>query len=165
MCAKVRESLEQDEGLDAYVDDTQKATRTARVKAVDVSENALSELPEASCLLALGDSLRELKCSRNRLRQPPLLSLANVPLKVLDASRNEITNDDADTPLPDACALARNLSELDMSGNRLSGTVPTELAALEKLQGRLHLHGNALDNQAAADGGCAGKLPETCEVV
>ena len=34
------------------------------MKAVDVSENALSELPEASCLLALGDSLRELKCSR-----------------------------------------------------------------------------------------------------
>ena len=54
---------------------------------------------------------------------------------------------------------------LDLSGNRLSGTVPTELAALEKLQGRLHLHGNVLDIQAAADGGCAGKLPETCEVV
>ena len=71
VCAKVRESLEQDEGLDAYVDDAQKATRTARVKSVDVSENALSELPEASCLLALGDSLRELKCARNRLRQPP----------------------------------------------------------------------------------------------
>ena len=97
----MRESLEQDEGLDAYVDDGQKASRTARVKSIDISENALSELPEASCLLALGDSLRELKCSRNRLRQPPLLSLANVPLKVLDASRNEITNDDADTPLPE----------------------------------------------------------------
>ncbi len=129
----MRESLEQDEGLDAYVDDGQKAARTARVKSVDVSENALSELPEASCLLALGDSLRELKCSRNRLRQPPLLSLANVPLKVLDASRNEITNDDADTPLPDACALARNLSELDLSGNRLL-RIPRSLFGLQALR-------------------------------
>ena len=128
----MRESLEQDEGLDAYVDDTQKATRTARVKSVDVSENALSELPEASCLLALGDSLRELKCSRTRLRQPPLLALANVPLKVLDASRNEITNDDADTPLPEG-ALSRNLSELDLSGNRLI-RIPRSLFGLQAVR-------------------------------
>ena len=68
--------------------------------------------------------------------------------------------------LPSQLGLLTNLAgTLDLSGNRLSGTVPTELAALEKLQGRLHLHHNALDTQAAADGGCAGKLPETCEVV
>ena len=68
--------------------------------------------------------------------------------------------------LPSQLGLLTNLAgTLDVSGNRLSGTVPTELAALEKLQGRLHLHGNALNTQASADGGCAGKLPETCEVV
>ena len=69
----------------------------------------------------------------NRLTFQPLLSLANVPLKVLDASRNEITNDDADTPLPDSCALARNLSELDMSGNRLI-RIPRSLFGLQALR-------------------------------
>jgi len=118
VCAKVRDSLAQDEGLDAYVDDAQKASRTARVRVVDVSENALSALPEASCFLALGDSLKELRCARNRLRTPPLIGLANVPLKVLNASRNEITNDDQDAALPDG-ALAKSLQELDLSGNRL----------------------------------------------
>ena len=81
-------------------------------------------------------------------------------LEVLNIANNRVHG----TIPPELGQLPR-LRTVYLDQNQLSGTVPTELAALEKLQGRLHLHGNALNTQASADGGCAGKLPETCEVV
>ncbi|KAK6120462.1 hypothetical protein DH2020_045799 [Rehmannia glutinosa] len=126
-------------------------TNCTRLTVVDIFDNMLTgSLP--STITNLTTQLRKLTIGINRIHGtiPPDLSVNNfsgvIPREIMSISSLSIYLDLSYNALfgsvPSEVGLLRDLSDLDLSHNRLSGIFPNTISGCISLQ-RLHLDGNS----------------------
>ena len=114
------------------------------LQMLDLDKNFIEELPSDITLPVGGGSLQHLYLSNNKLTTIPDELFKLKQVTNLWLSNNRITS-----TIPSGIGMMTNLQELDLESNLLEGSIPTELYSLSKLH-TLVLHDNMLSGSISS---------------
>ena len=108
------------------------------LQILDLDKNFIEELPSDITLPLSGGSLQHLYLSNNKLT-----TISDELFKLKQVTNLWLSNNRITSTIPTGIGMMTNLQELDLESNLFEGSIPTELYSLSKLH-TLILHDNLL---------------------